>query len=122
MFKFKNYKYDMIIIKLTNNDDYSAMQDYLHKEGLPWGGGGNNILKYNDGNECMHLYVHLNAVSLYYSTHYLIYSHSLDSGYISDHKYDPMIYTMSNLDKIKTIIEYGVIIPNYKPKKIERTL
>jgi len=121
MFKFKNYKYNLIIIKIVNSDDYDIIQKYLHEQGIPWASGDNSIIKYRDLYDYTYLYVHLKNASLQDDSH-LMYSNSLDANYISRYEKDPNIYTMNDINKIKSIIEYGVLLPSYKPKKIKRTI
>jgi hypothetical protein len=119
MLNFKKYKYDMIIIRLTNSNDYTNIQKYMHEQGILWSNGSIHILRFSNNSECMHLYVHLNDSG---GNHYLIYSGGIDNNYISTYKHDPKIYTIEDFNKIKCIIENGVLLPNYKPKRIERSL
>jgi hypothetical protein len=123
---FKKYKYNMIVIQIDNKTDSIYIQKYLFSKGLLWYGDNRNISSFNFNNDrVLYLYVTLNDnINLRGDghKHYFLQSNVIDTSHISKFNTDPKIYTINDLSKIKSIIEYGEISPSYKPKRIERSL
>ena len=122
MSNFKKYKYNLITIKFTDNNHYRYVQTYLASHNIFWN-GEDGIDIDDKGRRDVYLYVILN--SNFYSTKkstYMIRSSEYDDLFIKNFNYDPKIYEIKDIDKIRMIIEYGGLIPSYKPKKIRRRL
>lgn len=122
MSNFKKYKYNLITIKFTDNNHYRYIQSYLASHNIFW--NGEDRIDIDDkGRHDVYLYVILN--SNFYSSRrssYLVRSSVYDNVFIENFNYDPKIYEIKDIDKIRMIIEHGGFIPSYKPKKITRCL
>lgn len=121
---FKKYKYNMIVIKITNDEDSANTQKYLFGKGIIWNGSNRNLFHFNfDNDKCLYLFVTLNDIENVRGishSYYILQSNRLDKVHISKFNTDPIIYDINDMSKIKSIIERGDITPTYKPKRIER--
>lgn len=120
---FINYKYDLITIKVCDQDEFDKIQNLLYDYNFTWG--------YSDGIEEREIYdggyntiyvVFRSSNPSYGKSHTMLYATNFSAIYVNQFNYDKTIYTIFDCDKIKCIIKHGVIIPNYKPKRIERAI
>ena len=122
------YKYDLIVIKLTNVNDFIRIQKYMFNNNILWCNNGNSFSTLFDRTDScfIHLYVILNKkdVLIKYTNkkQFLLQNIYYDKTFVNKFNSDLNIYTIINFNQIKSIVEYGTIIPTYRPKKTKRIL
>ena len=121
--KFKNYKYDLITIKVFDQDEFDKIQKLLHGYNFVWDYSDNIKKRTMYGGEYNTIYVVFKTPDTQYSKyHTMVYAPNFSLLYANQFNYDKTTYTIIDCDKIKCIIEHGQIQPSYKPKKIKRTI
>lgn len=117
------YKYDLITIELTNNDDFKYIQEFMFSSDILWCNSGNRLMNFSG--ITTYLYVILNKTNelIEYSSknQFLLQNSHYNEKFINKVNYDLKIYTKEDFNKVKSIIKFGYT-PSYKPKRIERVI
>ncbi len=115
------YKYDRIYIIADNSEDSSKIQNLLFSFGIYWCSGDKSPLYLDAGTIIFDVFLG-NKVSI--EKPYISYTTNTElfNETVKRIGSDPKVYNIDDYMDIKNILEYGGILPTYKPRKIDRTL
>ena len=124
-----NYLYQIAVFKVSNEEENKMIQDILFKNGFYW---YNNLdsqiykpfecypqviwVKFNN-NQLSHSLYGQNGYSIEKVFNYIKSENQYKNNYIN-----PILFNISDIKSLSSIKRFGITTPNYKPKKINRTL
>ena len=111
--KFVNKsKYGVFVIYIDNTEEGYKIQQLCFDNGISWASGS---MKNYDMNDYNYIYIVMDEGRIYRSM-------ELDKDFIQNYNWDRKIYSIKEYNDIESILQYGLVKPNYKPKKFNKTL
>ena len=122
MSKFTNKsKYGVLVVNTTNADDMERLQRLALIYDIYWRGftGKEKIFRFENYH---HLYYLLGENSIE-PIACLVHSDYLDTNFLSKSNWDGKVHTISEYDWLERFLKFnGISMPDYKPRKIIRTI
>lgn len=120
--------YDVCIFKAENSDEYKMIQKVLFEKGYIWNNtSDNNYITFDVFPQVIWCWTNTDNLTtstmrVYDEQRIIDYITEENLKYENDRHICPIIFKANDVHYLNTILKYGNITPEYKPRKISRTL